>query len=187
VKGDGPPPGWVALMGTVEAGSRVCDYAARGQTVKGACRTKGCYRRVEMDPEALVREGQGTLAMRKLQPSWKCHRLEGCEMQFVEEPPTQPLRLGHFTGLPHVRVRLTCRGEGCKFARVYPAAALIKGLKARRQGDERTEIGLLPDKMTAGCPRCKVKYWAADVLWMDTSTVGWRSQGEANFARYETG
>ena len=56
-----PPAGWVSLGGVLEPGSRVADYAARGQRVKGTCRAKGCNRRVDLDPKALSETGYGTV------------------------------------------------------------------------------------------------------------------------------
>ena len=182
-----PPPGYVACNGTVAPGGCVADYAARRQVVKAGCRTRGCNRHITLDPEVLSRDGMGALAMRKIQQLWKCNRIDGCGLEFHNERPGVPLMLGHFVGLPHVRIRLRCREAACEFARVYPVEALIKGLAARKQGDERTEIEVLPGKMTSACPVCKKANWTADVLWADTETLGWRTHGAATFDRYGTG
>jgi hypothetical protein len=177
----------VAFNGLVEPGSLVRDFAARGQTVKATCRAKGCNRRVELDPEVLCSEGLGALRMDRIRLLWRCARFEGCELNFYNEPPAIRLLLGSFTGIPHVRIRLRCRGQGCKFARVYLVEAMIKGLVDRKQGDGRTEIAELPSKMTGGCALCGKNNWAVDVLWADTETMGWRTLGAASFDRYGTG
>jgi hypothetical protein len=177
----------VAIDGTVQPSEVVAGYAARHQIVKGKCTRTGCNRRVELDPKALCGEGLGTVPMQQVKAWWKCQRAGGCALIFFNEPPAFPLRLEHFTGLPHVRVRLSCRGNGCKFTRLFTAEAMIKGLVARGQGDERVEIAKLGAKMTSGCPLCKKANWTADVLWANTDTMGWKAQGSAYFERYETG
>ena len=181
VSADGPPPGWVSHSGVVEPAETVAAYAARGQAVKGACRSSGCNRRVELDPKALCGVGLGQLSMRKVQGLWRCQRLDGCGLEFRNEPPLHPLRLDQFVGRPNVRVRLRCRGDGCKFFRVWRVEEMIAGLTNRRQGDDRTEIEALGKKMTAACPLCKRVNWTAEVLWVSTETMGWKALGERSF------
>lgn len=183
----GLPPGWVAIDGTVQPSEVVAGYAARHQVVKGKCTRSGCNRRVELEANALCRDGLGAIPMQQIKAWWRCQRAGGCALTFHNEPPAFPLRLEHFTGLPHVRVRLSCRGDRCTYTRVYPPEVMIKGLVGRGQGDERTEIAKLGAKMTSACPLCKKSNWAADVLWANTETVGWKAQGSAYFERYETG
>jgi hypothetical protein len=35
--------------------------------------------------------------------------------------------------------------------------------------------------MTSACPLCHLTNWGAEILWADTSAVGWRSMGERYF------
>jgi hypothetical protein len=41
--------------------------------------------------------------------------------------------------------------------------------------------------MSSACPMCKKVNWTAEVLWIDTATMGWKSMGERSFERLETG
>jgi len=181
VSADGPPPGWVSHSGVVEPAETVAAYAARGQAVKGTCRSGGCNRRVELEPKALCGAGLALLNMRQVQGLWRCQRLDGCGLDFHNEPPLHPLRLDQFVGRPNVRLRLRCSGNGCKFFRVWRVEEMIAGLVKRRQGDDRTEVGKLGAMMTTACPLCKRTNWTAEVLWVSTDTMGWKALGERSF------
>lgn len=103
---DGLPPGWTSSNGIVGPGERVADFAARGQPVKGVCRSQGCSRRVELEAAALCKGGLAALSMRQVQKLWMCQRLDGCGLDFHNEPPAIPLRLELFVGRPNIRLRL---------------------------------------------------------------------------------
>ena len=182
---DGPPPGWVSSNGVVEPGESVVAYAERGQVVKGACSARGCNRRVELDPKSLCGAGLGLLNMGQVKRLWRCQRLDGCGLDFHNEPPDNPLRLNQFVGKPNVRVRLRCRGNGCKFHRVWRVEEIIAGLTKRRQGDERTEVAALGQMMTTACSLCKRSNWIAEILWVSVETQGWKALGERAFDRAE--
>ena len=119
--------------------------------------------------------------MRKIQDLWRCHRIDGCGLQFHNEKALFPLRLEHLRGRPNVRVRLSCRGERCKFFRVWRVEEMIVGLQKHGQGDERTDLDTLGAKMTAPCPICKKANWTADVLSVNTESAGWKALGEQTF------
>jgi hypothetical protein len=178
---DGLPPGWTSSNGIVGPGERVADFAARGQPVKGVCRSQGCTRRVELDAAALCKGGLAALSMRQVQKLWMCQRLDGCGLDFHNEPPAIPLRLELFIGRPNVRLRLRCRGGGCKFFRLYAVEQIIAGLEQRKKGGGRTEVAALGALMTTACPTCKKTNWAAEVLYVDTDTMGWKALGEKSF------
>lgn len=180
---DGLPPGWICSKGVVEPGERVADFAARAQPVKGVCRAWGCYRKVELEPQALCKVGLAALGMRQVQRLWMCQRLDGCGLEFHNEPAALPLRLEQFVGRPNVRLRLFCRGGGCKFFRVYTVEQMIAGLETRKQGGGRTEVAALGGLMTGGCPTCRKTNWAAEVLYVATDTMGWKQLGGRAFAR----
>lgn len=178
---DAPPPGWVSHSGVLEPAPRVGDYAARGQVVKGVCRANGCFRRVELDPKELCGQGLGAITMDQVKRLYRCARLDGCSIDYHNEPPAARLRLDQFVGLPNVRVRLRCRRAGCKFFRVWRVEEMIAGLTKRQQGGSHTEIDALGPMMTSACPLCHRTNWGAEILWADTSTVGWRTMGERYF------
>ena len=80
-------------------------------------------------------------------------------------------------------------------ATVQPLA--LPGLLDRRHG-QRAEAGVaeclglefdpadaLGAMMTTPCPLCNKASWTAEVLWMDTSTMGWKATGERSFDRLE--
>ena len=183
---DRPPKGWTVSNGAVSPGDRVADFAAREQGVKGVCRAKGCSRRVELDPTTLCAQGLGLLAMGAIERMWRCQRLEGCNLDFHETPAESPLRLSQFVGCPNVRLRLKCRERGCKFHRVWRVEEMIEGLEKRKQGGPSTQVAALGAMMTTPCPVCKKASWMAEVLWVDTSTMGWKVKGERSFEGMET-
>ena len=184
---DGLPPGWTCADGIVAPGERVADFAARGQGVKGVCQSRGCFRKVELDPQALCKGGLAALGMQQLQRLWMCQRLDGCGLDFHNEPMALPLRLDLFVGKPNVRVRLRRRGGGCKFFRIYAVEQMIAGLERRKQGSGRTEVAALGGLMTGGCPACRKTNWGAEVLYVSTETVGWKAVGGRSFAEGPAG
>jgi hypothetical protein len=186
VPDDRPPKGWTLSNGAVSPGDRVADFAARDQRVKGVCHAKGCSRRVELEPKTLCAQGLGLLAMAAIERMWRCQRLEGCNLDFRETPAELPLRLSQFVGRPNVRLRLKCREHGCKFYRVWRVEEMIGALEKRKQGGPTTQITALGGMMTTPCPVCKKASWMAEVLWVDTSTMGWKVKGERSFDGMET-
>lgn len=160
------------------------DYAARGQVVRGNCRSDGCSRRVTIDPDEMVKAGLAPMYLRTLKTLWRCQRIaSGCGLEWHNEPPRRPLRLGHLTGKAHVRVKVACAGKACKFSRRFVPEQLIAGLIARGQGDEATEVDKLGAMMTAGCPVCGKANWRVHVLVADTQSMSWRDDQERTFDR----
>jgi hypothetical protein len=177
----------MTLSGVLEPAEQVAAYAARGQMIRGSCATKECNRKVRLDPKDLCGHGQGSLHMRQVEKLHYCHRLDGCALNFYADPKTPPLRLDWLTGRAHVRVRLRCRGNGCKYARVWVVEQMIAGLKKAGKGGGDTDVHELGRLMTAACPVCKKANWTADILWANTETLGWRQNGEKYFAGMEVG
>lgn len=184
---DGLPPGWANINGIVGPGQRVADFAARGQPVEGVCRSQGCFRRVELEAAALCKGGLAALSMRQVQKLWMCQRLDGCGLDFHYEPAAIPLRLELFVGRPNIRLRLRCRGGGCKFFRLYQVEQVIAGLESRKKGGGRTEVGAIGALMTTACAACKKTNWMAEVLYVDTETMGWKALGEKSFGSIGAG
>lgn len=179
---DGLPQGWTSTSGIVEPAETVAAYAARRQAVKGACKIRGCYRRLALDPMQLCGKGFGRLTMTRVQRFFECNRPdEDCALDWHKEPAGIPLTLGAFIGKPNIRVRVRCRGNGCRFFRVWKVEEMIAGLIKRKQGDERTEIDKLPAMMTSGCSLCGKSNWAVEVLYVNPQTVGWKQLGERAF------
>jgi hypothetical protein len=183
---DRPPKGWTLSNGVVSPGDRVADFAAREQRVEGVCRARGCWRRVQLEPRLLSGAGLGLLAMTAIERTWRCQRLEGCGLDFRAAPAELPLRLSHFTGRPNVRLRLRCQGPRCTVVRLWRVEEMIAGLQKRRQGGPSTRVADLGGMMTTPCPACKKASWTAEVLWIDTATMGWKVKGERSFDGMES-
>ncbi len=179
---DAPPKGWVSLDGVLKPGAAVGDYAARAQRVIGTCQAEGCKRRLVIDADDLVRAGFERVRMSEVQRLARCARLGGCGLSYHDEEPARRLRLEHCQGRAHVRLRLRCDGNGCRFYRVWTVEEIVQGLARRGAGDERTPVDELHAKLTGQCPVCKKSNWRADVLWLNTDTTGWKQRGEEWFA-----
>jgi len=185
---ENPPPGWISANGVLEPASQVAAFAARGQVVRGRCESKECARKVRIDPNDLCGKGQGLLKMRQIEQLHRCQRLDGCSLIFYADPSTPPLHLEWLTGRANVRIRLRCRGAGCKFARVWVVETMIEGLKKAGKGHGGTEVQALGKLMTQPCPVCRKVNWTADVLWANTETAAWRQSGaETYFSGMEVG
>jgi hypothetical protein len=117
---------------------------------------------------------------------WLCQRPDGCRVEYCDTAPEAPLRLSHFVGRPNVRLRLRCQGHECRFCRVWRVEEMIAGLEKRKQGGANTEIDALGKMMSAPCPLCKQAGWTAEVLWVDTGSMGWKANGEQCFERLES-
>lgn len=180
-RGEAPPSGWVSLDGVLRPGQRVVDFLARAQRVIGTCRNDNCTRRLVLEPSELQRRGLEQLPMSEVTRLHRCLRIGGCAMSFHNDAPSRPLRLGDLRGKPFVRVRVRCRGNGCRYYRVWRVEEMISGLAKRGAGDSATEIFGLGGKMTSPCPLCQKANWGVDVLWINTDTLGWRAQGERWF------
>lgn len=186
-RGDGPPPGWTALNGVLEPAPQVAAYAARGQAIRGSCATKTCNRKVRLEPKDLCGQGQGALTARQIETLYRCQRLDGCAITFFAEPSIPSLRLDWLTGRANVRVRLRCRGNGCRYVRVWVVEQMIAGLRKSGKGGGDTDVHDLGKLMSGPCPVCKKANWTADILWADTRTLGWRQKGETYFSGMEVG
>lgn len=186
-RGNGLPQGWTTWNGVLEPANQVAAYAARGQIIRGRCETKECNRKIRIEPKDLCGKGQGLLQMKQVEQLHRCQRLEGCSLGFFADPATPPLHLDWLTGRPNVRIRLKCRGHGCKYVRVWVVEQMIAGLKKAGKGGGGTDVHALGKLMTQPCPVCKKVNWAADVLWASTETIGWRQNGEKCFAGMEAG
>jgi hypothetical protein len=184
---EGLPKGWTVRGGVVAPGERVADYAAREQWAQGVCRGRGCSRRLDLEPKALVAIGLGLLSMSVVKRMWQCQRPDGCRLDYQDSTPEAPLRLSQFMGRPNVRLRLRCRGQGCRFFRLWRVEEMIAGLKRRGQGGAGVQVDKLGAMMTSPCPLCKTVDWTAEVLWVDTATMGWKVNGEASFDRLQSG
>lgn len=187
-RGNGPPPGWTTSNGVLEPASQVAGYAARSQVFRGRCETKECNRKVRIEPKDLCGKGQGLLTMKHVEQLNRCHRLDGCSLNFYADPGAPELRLEWLTGRANVRVRLKCRGNGCTFVRVWVVEKMIDGLKKSGKGHGGTDVHELGKLMTQPCQVCKKVNWTADILWANTDTLGWCHGGEDKyFAGLEVG
>ena len=184
---EGLAKGWTVLGGVVSPGDRVADYAAREQGVLGVCRGRGCSRRLELEARSLGAIGLGLLSMTAVKKMWQCQRPDGCRIDYRDTAAEAPLRLAHFVGRANVRLRLRCGSPPCKFARIWRVEEMIAALRKRGQGGEATAVDKLGGMMTSPCPLCKKATWTAEVLWIDTDSMGWRANGERSFDRIASG
>ena len=72
-------------------------------------------------------------------------------------------------------------GDRCRFHRLWRVEQMIAGLEKRAQGDSRTEVDGLGAKMTTACAMCKRVSWTAEIVWINTDTMGWKARGERSF------
>ena len=177
------PPGWGVFDGVLVPDVRVAAHAARGQSVKGICNHGGCRRSLTLDPEKLCRQGLGQLAMRDVQQLARCQLIGGCSMDFHAQPAERPLRLEQLVGKPNVKVRLRCRGDGCRFFRVHLVEAIIEGLVWRRQGNGLLEVEALAGKLTSACPRCGKVNWAVEIVWSGRDPAGYKTDRDRTLER----
>lgn len=98
----------------------------------------------------------------KVMDTFKCARLDGCSLEFHEEPQ-QVITLRDLTGRDYVGVEIRCALCGEK--RVTTVEALIFRLKKAGRGDETTSIKAVAPLLKAGCRKCKGLRWEVSYLW----------------------
>ena len=60
---------------------------------------------------------------------------------------------------------------------------MIAGLVKRGEEGGQTGADELGAKMRSACPKCKRVAWTAEVMWVNTDTMGWKALGERPFER----
>ncbi|HEY8570912.1 hypothetical protein [Phenylobacterium sp.] len=167
-----PPAGWrVSHDGELVEDRSVAGYVARGREVKGLCQLRDCRRRCHLDLERLAERGLGALSIGELKPLYRCHRLDGCGLDFSEQYGAE-LTLGMLAGRDHVGVRVAC--GGCRKSTVVRPEQVIERLKLEGRGGSDTPVATLADLARQPCPKCQARRWTVAVLWLDPAqTPSW--------------
>jgi hypothetical protein len=168
-----PPPGWNAEMGTLTPSETVGGYLARHQELRGACYSKDCRRRCEVELKALFARGFGRLTRRELLHLYRCNRLDGCNLDLIPDPVQALLPLRDLAGVPGIATRIRC--TSCQFFRRYTVEEMIGQLEAAKKGGGRTGVQEVAALFTAPCKQCKKKSWTFEVLWPSEETQSWRN------------
>jgi hypothetical protein len=174
---ESPPAGWIIAHGVLEPDATVSGYAARGQDVRGLCRTRDCRRSCHVDYEAMTRQGFGGLSMTIVKRLLRCQRLDTCGLDFLEDPRTQGLPLKTLAGQTGVSLRFRC--EGCGLVQATTPTAMIRRLTARERDGPATlssELAALADKP---CKTCGKMRWTVDILWPVPASYGYRQARSA--------
>lgn len=163
-KGHLPPSGWTIASGRLEEVGTIKGYAARRCEVKGRCQRQDCRRSCHFDYERLLHAGMGDLPARKVMDMFKCARIDGCSLEFREEPE-QVITLRQLSGRDYVGVEIRC--AGCSAKRLTTVEGLIYRLKANGLGDESTSVKAAPGLIRGACRACGLRQWAIAFLWCD--------------------
>jgi hypothetical protein len=163
-KGHMPPTGWTIASGRLEEVDTIGGYAARHCEVKGRCLRQDCRRSCHFDYERLLRAGMADLRARKVMDLFKCARLDGCSLEFREEPE-RVITLGQLSGRDYVGVDIRC--AGCSAKHLTTVEGLIYRLKAKGLGDASTSINAVSGLIRGPCRGCGAQRWAIAYLWCD--------------------
>lgn len=162
--GHRPPPGWSISTGRLQEDSTVGGYHQRGCAVSGRCYRNDCRRTCWLDFRELIRSGMERLPVAVIQHTLKCHRLDGCSLEFHEKPE-RVLTLRDIAGRPHIALEAFCLG--CRKTHLTTVEAMISRLKSAQTGDETTPLSKLDSLAKGPCPACGYKRWRIEVLWYD--------------------
>lgn len=159
-----PPKGWTVDGGRLEEVPTVAGYAARRCGVFGRCQRQDCRRTCHLDYERLMRAGMGALPVRQVTRSLLCNRLDGCSLDFREEPE-RIVRIGELAGRDYVGVQIRCSQCGAKY--LTTVEGLIHRLNAAKQGDAATPAKGVGALIRGPCSTCKAARWEVSFLWCD--------------------
>lgn len=163
-----PPPGWSIKSGRLEEIPTVTGYAQRGCTVRGRCYGRDCRRNVYLDWLEMTKHGQALLHVREVRETYRCGKIGGCAIQWIEEPALR-VTLGDLAGRDHVAVEVRCGGP-CASVHVTPVEAMIGRLAAAKAGSRETRLADVAEAIPGACAKCKLKRWRVEILWYDPAT-----------------
>lgn len=166
-----PPRGWLVVAGTLSLDQSIAGYFARDHDVRGRCFTRDCRRHCHVDHARLVAAGLGALTIDQVKRSLACGRLDGCSMEWQDNPKRSSLPLIVLRGRLAVRIRIKCRMCGT-MSQVTPEA-MIARLQAEQKGSDKTLVSELAGLLSKPCA-CGKTAWAVDVAWPDPNTLGGR-------------
>lgn len=172
---DRPPKGWTILSGTLTLDKSIAGYFARDHDVRGRCYQRDCRRNCHIDHARLMEKGLGTLSIDQVKAMMKCHRLEGCGLEWQENPNRSTVPLLILRGRLAVKIRIKCRQ--CGGVSLVAPETMITRLQAEKKGDDRTLVSAIPGLLTKPCA-CGKTAWDVDVAWADPNTIGGRRQLE---------
>lgn len=67
----------------------------------------------------------------------------------------------------------------CTYFRFVPVADVVRGLRARGLGDERTTVAGVAEHAKERCPACSAMSWASSAYVVDEQSLDWKVKGEA--------
>lgn len=166
-----PPRGWTIVAGTLTLDKTIAGYLARDHDVRGRCYTQDCRRNCHLDHGRLVAAGLGALTVDQVKRTMQCSRLQGCSMEWLENPKRSSLPLLVLRGRLAVRIRIKCRACGT-LSHVSPETMIAK-LQAEQKGGDATLVSEIAGLLQKACP-CGKTSWDVDVAWPDPNTIGGR-------------
>lgn len=178
-----PPVGWFVHGRTLHRDDSVAGYLARGVEVRGRCRQQYCRRTCWIDLQGFAAKGFASAPVPYFKALYQCHRLGGCDLEFVEDGGRQQLRLDMLMQ-PNTLIQFHC--VTCKAWKLASAASLARKLKADGRGGPETTVPELRRLTRRKC-KCGAMAWDAQVLWGGDQLPDWvrhhiemkrRSRGE---------
>ncbi len=166
ITGHLPPTGWSVASGQLEEVDTIAGYAARRCDVRGRCQRQDCRRSCHLDYERLLRAGLASLPARKVMAMMRCSRIDGCSLEFREEPG-RVIVLRELAGRSYIGVEIRCLGCGAR--RLTTVEALVHRLKKHGLGDASTPAKGI-GKLIRGACSCGARQWAVGFPWHDPNS-----------------
>lgn len=179
-----PPTGWKIIAGTLALDQTISGYLARDHDVRGRCYQRDCRRNCHIDHARIVEHGLGALKIDQVKTAMRCARLEGCGIEWLENPNRATLPLMVLRGRVAVKVRIVCRG--CATVSLVSPETMIARLKAEGLGDDSTTIAAIPGLLKKVCA-CGKTAWEVNVAWPDPNSYGGRSTIEREMRKLNIG
>ena len=150
--------------GRLEEVATVAGYAARRCGIFGRCQRQDCRRTCQFDFERLLKGGMADLQARQVMQTFRCARLDGCGLEFREEP-ARVVTLAELAGRDYVGVEIRCVLCGAKY--LTTIEGLIARLVRAGQGGPQTSIKNVGALIRGPCGACKTARWEVSFPWYD--------------------
>ena len=144
-----PPKGWTIVSGTLTLDKSIAGYFARDHDVRGRCYQRDCRRNCHVDHARLLEKGLGSLTIDQVKKMMQCHRLEGCGMEWLENPTRSTISLVVLRGRLAVKIRIKCRA--CGSVSLVAPETMAAQLQLQGKGDDRTLVSAIPALLTKPC------------------------------------
>jgi len=161
---DFPPPGWSVSTGYLAEVRTVRGYYLRRCEVTGRCQRQDCRRSCYFDYVRLMKDGLADVDAGRIKTTFKCNRLDGCSLQFYEEPGLA-ISLDDLARHDNIAPKIRC--TGCGHSVVTTTAALIRQLTDAGQGGGSDSSRNVGARIRGPCPKCKQATWEVTFLWHD--------------------